>query len=234
MNNRRMAVVLGSVLVTQACLISPSRAQSGDAERMCNPWIIGATAGVACALLSSGSRRVLTGAACTAVAVIGCYMLNSYKAQQVRTGDQVEEEYKRANADLPERATLTEYTSEIDPATASRGQKVSVGSRIKVVRGRNEETVNVEEEIGLFDAKGDPWGKPVRKPANTGGQSGEYQTSFTIPIHQGMSQGVYQIRKTLYLNGAAVSSDDQSKFQVVWTASGPVFGMADTQATAQR
>jgi hypothetical protein len=230
MTERRVAYVVCAALVVQAGLVSVARAQSADAERMCNPWIIGATAGLACALISSGNRRVLTGAACTAVAVVGCYMLNSYKAQQVRTGDQVEADYKQTHAQLPEQATLTEYTSQIDPETASRGQKVSIGSRIKVVRGRNEEPVNVEEEIGLFDAKGDGWGKPVRKAANTGGQAGEYQTSFTIPVHQGMSQGVYQIKKTLYLNGNAVSTDDQSKFQVVRTADGAVFARMSAPA----
>jgi hypothetical protein len=49
----------------------------------------------------------------------------------------------------------------------------------------------------LRDRSCDAWGKPVRKAANANGEGGEYQTSFRIPVHQGMSQGVYQVRKTV-------------------------------------
>jgi hypothetical protein len=85
----------------------------------------------------------------------------------------------------------------------------------------------IREEIALFDAKGDAWGKPVRKAANANGEGGEYQTSFRIPVHQGMSQGIYQVRKTVYVNGTAVSSDNGSKFQVVTIASDAVIAKTD-------
>jgi hypothetical protein len=232
MNKRLAVTIVSTAFLLQSCAVpqqgGEQQAATGDPEQVCNPAIIGAAAGLGCALISSGgSRRVLTGAACAAAAVIGCYLVNSYKAQQVRTAQQVEDDYKRVNKQLPERSTLTEYASQIDPATASRGQTVSVSSQIKVVRGRNDPTVNVEEEIALFDAKGDAWGKPVRKAANANGEGGEYQTSFRIPVHQGMSQGIYQVRKTVYVNGTAVSSDNGSKFQVVAIASDAVIAKTD-------
>jgi hypothetical protein len=224
--SKRLGIgIISTAFVLQSCALPQQgsaphqQASGGDPEQVCNPLILGAAAGLGCGLISSGSSRVLTGAACAAAAVIGCYMVNSYKAQQLRTAQQVEDDYKRTNKQLPERSTLAEYVSDIDPATVSRGQTVNVSSHMKVVRGRNDPSVNVEEEIGLYDAKGEPWGKPVRKAANANGEGGEYQTSFRIPVHQGMSQGVYQIRKTVYLNGAAVSSDDKTKFQVVTIAS---------------
>jgi hypothetical protein len=228
MNKRMIAIIVSSVFVVQGCAMPPSGEQattgeqttSGNLDQVCNPLIIAALAAVACGVIAPGNRRVGAGVVCAAAAGIGCYMVNSYKAQQVRSAQQVEDEYKRANRDLPERAMITAYTSDVNPTAVSRGKEVSVNSVITVVRGRNDPTVNVEEEIGLYDAKGEVWGKPFRKPANSTGQSGEYKTAFTIKTHQDMSQGVYQIRKTAYLNGAAVSSNNRTTFQVVQTPTG--------------
>ena len=124
---------------------------------------------------------------------------SGYKAEQTRTAKQVEDEYLQRNRQLPEKARVTAYRSEVNPRGAvSRGQEVKPNSTIVAVPGRNDRGVVVEEELGIFDNQGEAWGKPVRKSANSGNQAGEFRTSFTIPIRDGWSQGVYTLHRTLY------------------------------------
>jgi hypothetical protein len=211
-----LAVAVAAALALQGCAGTKSGGGS-DVASVCNPVIVGLGAAAACAALASGHNRVRTGAACAAVAVTACYLANSYKAEQVRSAKQVEDEYLKANARLPERATVTAYRSQVNPnAAVSRGQEVKLVSTIVAVPGRTEKNVVVEEEVGIFDAQNEAWGKPVRKTANGGKEAGEFQTSFTIPIRDGWSQGVYTLRRTLYVNGAVAQKDETStRFQVV-------------------
>lgn len=196
---------------------SADSAKGSDVASVCNPLFVGLGAAAACAALARGNNRVRTGAACAAVAVTACYLANSYKAEQVRSAKQVEEEYLRKNPQLPERATVTTYRSQVNPGAAvSRGQEVKLVSTIVAVPGRTEKNVIVEEEVGIFDAQNEAWGNPVRKTANGGKEAGEFQTSFTIPIRDGWSQGVYTLRRTLYVNGSVAQKDETStRFQVV-------------------
>ena len=196
---------------------SGSADKGSDVTSVCNPVLIGLGAAAACAALARGNNRVRTGAACAAVAVTACYLANSYRAEKVRTAKQVEDEYLRTNSQLPERATVTTYRSQVNPGAAvSRGQEVKLVSTIVAVPGRNERNVVVEEEVGIFDAQNEAWGNPVRKTANSGKEAGEFQTSFTIPIRDGWSQGVYTLRRTLYVNGSVAKKDETStRFQVV-------------------
>ena len=188
----------------------------------CNPLVVGIGAALVCGALASGNKRVKTGAACAAAAVVACYLVNGYKAEQTRTAQQVEAEYLQRNARLPDRAMITAYRSEVLPRGAvRRGQEVTLSSTIVAVPGRQEPNVLIEEELGVLDSVGETWGKPVRKVANSGNQAGEFHTSFTIPVNDGMSQGVYLLRRSLYVNGVAVQRDDTgARFQVVQSAGG--------------
>lgn len=213
-----IAAGVAAALALHGCAGTKSAGGSGsDVASVCNPVIVGLGAAAACAALASGNNRVRTGAACAAVAVTACYLANSYKAEQVRSAKQVEDDYLKANARLPERATVTTYRSQINPnAAVSRGQEVKLVSTIVAVPGRTEKNVVVEEEVGIFDAQNEAWGKPVRKTASSGKEGGEFQTSFTIPIRDGWSQGVYTLRRTLYVNGNVAQKDETStRFQVV-------------------
>jgi hypothetical protein len=181
-----------------------------------------------CAALAKGNNRVRTGAACAAVAVTACYLANSYRAEQVRNAKQVEDEYLKAHSQLPERATVTTYRSQVNPGGAvSRGQEVKLVSTIVAVPGRADRGVVVEEEVAIFDSQQEAWGNPVRKTANSGNQAGEFQTSFTIPIRDGWSQGVYTLRRTLYVNGNVAQRDDSTtRFQVVQGGPAPLAAVA--------
>ncbi len=188
-----------------------------DVAQVCNPWVVGLGAAAVCGLVAKGNDRVRAGAACAAVALTACYLANSYKAEQIRTAKQVEEEYLKRNRALPAAPTIAAYKGQVDPRTAvSVGQEVKVTSTIVALPGRNDKSVRVEEELKIIDAQGEVWGKPVRKAANASGEAGEFQTSFTIPIRSGWSQGVYTVQRTLYVNGVAAGAPDSStKFQIV-------------------
>jgi len=222
MTPRTLALVAAAAsLALQGCA-GPKSSGSADVASVCSPVLVGLGAAAACAAVARGNNRVRTGAACAAVAVTACYLANSYKAEQVRTAKQVEEEYLRKNSQLPERATVTTYRSQVNPGAAvSRGQEVKLVSTIVAVPGRAEKNVVVEEEVAIFDSQNEAWGNPVRKTANGGKEAGEFQTSFTIPIRDGWSQGVYTLRRTLYVNGSVAQRDDTStRFQVVQGAEG--------------
>lgn len=221
MTPRIFALTIATSLALHGCA-GPKQAGTADAASVCNPVLIGLGAAAACAALAKGNNRLRTGAACAAVAVTACYLANSYRAEQTRTAKQVEEEYLRKNPQLPERATVTTYRSQVNPGAAvSRGQEVKLVSTIVAVPGRTDRNVVVEEEIGIFDSQNEAWGNPVRKTANSGKEAGEFQTSFTIPIRDGWSQGVYTLHRTLYVNGSVAQRDDTStRFQVVQGAEG--------------
>ena len=226
---RKLALAVAAILALHGCAGPKGSGGSGsDVASVCNPMLVGIGAAAACAALASGNNRVRTGAACAAVAVTACYLANSYKAEQVRSAKQVEEEYLRKNQQLPERATVTTYRSLVNPGAAvSRGQEVKLVSTIVAVPGRSEKNVVVEEEVSIFDSQNEAWGKPVRKTANGGKEAGEFQTSFTIPIRDGWSQGVYTLRRTLYVNGSVAQKDETStKFQVVQGGEGSSLAVA--------
>lgn len=193
---------------------------SADVSQVCNPFIIGLGAAALCGAIASGNNRVRTGAACAAAAVAACWLANSYKAEQTRNAKQVEDEYLQRNRQLPDRATVTAYRSDLQPRGAvTRGQQVQLTSTIVALPGRVDRNVQVEEELTIVDRQGEVWGKPVRKMANSGNEAGEYKTSFTILTSDGWSQGVYTVKRTLYVNGAVAQRDDgNTKFQVVENA----------------
>lgn len=241
MNIRSAALLVAASLAINGCAVpkqggtsgqsggQSNRAAGSDLSQVCDPAVVGIGAALVCAALAKGNNRVRAGAACAAVAVTACYLANSYKAEQVRTAKQVEEEYLQRNRQLPEKTVVTAYRSEVNPRGAvSKGQKVSLTSTIVVVQGRGDREVVIEEELGIFDNQGEAWGKPVRKAANAANQAGEFRTSFTIPISDGWSQGMYTLHRTLYVNGGVAQRDSSStRFQVVQDPAGQaVAGLA--------
>ncbi|PIQ13398.1 MAG: hypothetical protein COZ23_05800 [Hydrogenophilales bacterium CG_4_10_14_3_um_filter_58_23] len=224
MNRKIIALIVSGLLLLQGCATPRAgggkTSSGGDVEQACNPLVIGAIAFAGCALISNGNKRAVTGAACAAAAMVGCYMVNSYKAQQTRTAQQVEDDYLRHNKQLPEKAALASYETKITPpAGVQRGADVQVASNIVVIPGRQDKNIKVEEKLDVIDSRGDEWGT-LKKVANESGQAGEFQSSFKFRVQDAMSQGVYTVRRTVYLNNVAVRSDNGAKFQVVQGTAG--------------
>lgn len=218
-------ILIAAALVLNGCAVpkqgdnqqSNNQSDQTNAAQVCNPVAVGITAAVVCGITARGNNRVRAGAVCAAIAVTGCYLANSYKAEQMRTAKQVEDEFLKKNRTLPAKPAIASYGYQVNPSGAvSKGQEVKVSSMIVAVPGRNDRNVVVEEELRIVDAQGEVWGKPFRKTANPSGQAGEFQTSFAITIGDAWSQGVYTIERTLYLNGVATGrADSRARFQVV-------------------
>ena len=200
---------------------------AGGLKQMCSPMVVGIGAALACGALARGNNRVKGAAACAAVAVTACYLANSYQAEQTRSAQQVQEEYLASNPQLPAQTQVTSYRAEVSPTGAvRRGQDVTVRSRIVAVAGRNDRNVAIEEEIAIYDGQGEAWGQPSRKKANASNQGGEFSTSYTIPVSNEMSQGVYTVRRALFVNGSPVQRDNNgTRFQVVQTISGTTIAL---------
>lgn len=221
---RRATIISGVIVVLHGCATPTGNmdASTTSSAEATNVAAICAAVGLvgfgACTLLSDGSRgrKVGTGLACAAAAVIGCYVLNSYKAEQTRTAQEVEADYRRTNRQLPENPTLVAYSTDLNPkGSIARGKEIVAKSAIRVVPGRSQGPIKVEEEASVVDAGGEVWGNPVRKQSNANGEAGEFRTTFTIPVHEKMSQGIYEIRKKVFINGSETRTNQTSKFQVV-------------------
>lgn len=226
MRTRNTAICISAAVALAGCAAPGKGGGGGQATgqpgaassaQVCNPVAIGAIAALTCGALARGNNRVRAAAACAAAAVTGCYLANSYKAEQVRTAKQVEDEYIRRNRQLPEKTTVTEYKSEVNPRGAvSKGQQVTLSSTIVAVQGRSDTSTLIEEELVIVDSQGEVWGPKTRKRANSGDQAGEFKTTFSFPVSNDWSQGVYTLRRTLYVNGAVAKADDASaRFQIV-------------------
>lgn len=229
LHRKPLCVALSLALLVCSCA-APGGGGTGTSgqsvEQACSPFVIGAIAAAGCGLLVKGNDRIRAAAACAAAAAVGCYLVNSYQAKQTKTSQEVEDEYKKANrGNLPESATLNSYRSSVTPANPKRGDKVQVASTMQVVPGRQDSSVKVEQELSVVDSVGEVWGKPVRKIANESGQGGEFQTNFTIPIGDGMSQGTYTLQQAVYVNGRVVRQSKDARFNVVRTEEGTLIAL---------
>ena len=232
MIRKTLVMLMSASLTIQGCAIAPVGQTSGsgtaiqndtNAEKACNEVAVSIAAAAICALIPSKNRAVAA-VACGAAAAMSCYLVNSYQAKQLKSAQQAEAEYQERNRQqLPEKTTVVAYRTDVNPHGAfsrSGNQKAAITSYIEVVKGKNDGLSKIEEEVTVVDSGGQAWVKPTKKVASADGQSGAYTTTFTLPIHDGMSQGVYTVKKALYVNGRVAQTDQHTKLQVVSNSEG--------------
>jgi hypothetical protein len=170
------------------------------------------------ALLAGKNNRGVGAVAGGAIATAGCMAVN-YRAAQVKTAQQVNQEYLRRNGSLPEHATLVRYDTRFEPSDKIRaGGSSNLLSYIEVAQGSDGVRPKIEEEITLYGPDGKPL-KTVRKQPNQGGSAGAFQGQFAFQMPEGVPQGVYPFKTALFLNGGQVSSS-QAGLQVVLSTGG--------------
>jgi LEA14-like dessication related protein len=54
----------------------------------------------------------------------------------------------------------------------------------------------------------------MRKPANSNGQGGEFQTQFAFKMPDGVQQGIYNFKTAVYLNNVKMQ-EGSAQLQVV-------------------
>jgi energy-converting hydrogenase Eha subunit A len=221
--HKSVAAVLAASMLVAGCATpngAPGNASADDSSE-CNPVIaagVGAAIGV---LVGDSARGAAIGAGLGAIA---CVIVN-YSAEQVKSAQQVQDEYKRANKGrLPEQTTLVKYETQMNPGAIRPGQKAQSVSYIEIVQGKNDPNPRVEEEMTLYKPDGKLL-KTVRKAVSGTSSAGAFKGGFTIPLPEGVPQGVYPVKTALYLNGMKVSNRE-SKLQVVTNQRGAVTQVA--------
>jgi hypothetical protein len=200
------------------CLLATSSAgaqqqetsRSPPSDKPCNT-AVAAVGGALIGALLGGKRGALVGGAIGSAACMGA----NYHAKKVKSQQQVNEAYQRANGgELPEHATLVEYQPRINPAPQMQpGASSTLDSYIEVAQGQDGVAPRIEEEITLIGPDGKQL-KSIRKPANESQTSGAFETQFAFTLPKGVREGLYQFRTAVYLNGENVR-EEQLPLQVV-------------------
>nr|WKF55948.1 hypothetical protein HUO10_000392 [Paraburkholderia busanensis] len=206
--------------VTLTAMLAGCATEGGPsplANISCNPAIAAVAGGVLGAVVTGGNK--VAGAAIGAgVAALLCAAVD-YEAKQIKTAQQAQADYRSAhNGRLPDQASLVKYTTSFTPSSISAGDKATLNSYIEVVKGRQDATDPViEEEATIYKPDGSV-AKSVRKPVAKTASAGAFSSSFTIPMPQGVPQGAYPVKSTLYVNGTEVA-ERKVALQVVASAS---------------
>ena len=179
----------------------------------CNTAMLAGIGAVVGGLLGGGTNTVRGAALGASLGALACVALN-YQSQQVKTAQQVQADYKVANkGKLPEQSTLVKYETAFTPSSVRPGQKAQTNSYIEVAAGTRDPNPLVEEELSLYKPNGDLI-KTVRKVVSSNNGSGAYKGGFSIPMPEGVPQGIYPVRTALYLNSKRVGGQDV-KLQIV-------------------
>jgi hypothetical protein len=212
--HRLLALAVAVSLAVAGCA-APGPDGKVDAAQgfECNPALAAGLGAVVGGLLGKGTNTLRAAAIGSGIGALACVALN-YQAQQVKSAKQVQDEYKAAHrGTLPEQATLVRYDTTFSPSSLRGGQKAQTASYIEVAAGTRDMSPKVEEELTLYKPDGSVL-QSVRKPVSPTNGSGAFKGGFSIPLPEGVPQGVYPIKTALYLNGKRVAGQD-NKLQVV-------------------
>jgi len=198
-----LAVAPTSVALSQQGNDQNGGGRGGDRDP-CNAVAAAIGGAVLGALLGGGKHRAGGAAIGAAAGAAGCLAVN-YHARQVKTAQQVNQEFQNAHGGQPPvHATVVRYETRFDPTDkVQAGGSSNLSSYIEVAAGADGVQPVIEEEITLYDPDGKAL-KTVRKPANAAGATGGFQTQFSFTMPAGVMQGVYPFKTALYVNGTQV------------------------------
>ena len=149
-------------------------------------------------------------AVAVAVTLITKMVIKS-RSERIAKEEQIAEEYKAKNKNLPAEPIATEYVTKTLPGNVvTPGNEVIIQSNIVVVPGTQQKTALIEERIAIYDNEDNTkelknFTKPVNEETKTGGR---YQNEFAFTLPEGLPQGVYPIKTELLLNGKVVNNSD--------------------------
>jgi hypothetical protein len=199
---------------------------SSLANISCNPAIAAVAGGILGAVVTGGNK--VAGAAIGAGAAALLCAAVDYEAKQVKTASQAEVDYQATHGgQAPAQASVVAYTTSFSPSSISAGNRATLQSYIEVAKGRNDATEpTIEEEATIYKPDGTV-AKSVRKPVTQTAEAGAFTSSFTIPMPQGVPQGVYPVKCTLYVNGVQVAQRQEALQVVADTGGSPVYASAN-------
>ncbi|MET0357318.1 MAG: hypothetical protein ABW044_11095 [Cellvibrio sp.] len=157
-------------------------------------------------------EHLKTAAKVAAVAVAVKYiadMIVEHRSKKVADEEGVVSEYKTKNQNLPEKAQASVYnTNALPGSVVEPGKKVLIQSDIVVVPGRQQKDTLIEERLAIFDNEDNTKElKSLTKGVNEETKrAGHYTNEFTFTLPEGVPQGVYPIKTTLFLNGEEIQT----------------------------
>ena len=189
---------------------SGNNSASGNSE--CNPAVAAGVGAVIGGLLGGGNNTLKGAAIGGAIGAFACMAINHH-SEQVKSAQQVEDEYKAAHrGQVPEQTTVVQYNTAFKPATIQAGTKAELGSYIEVANGRNDKNPKLEEEMSLYKPDGSLI-KTVRKPISSQSTAGGFNNSFQVPMPVGVPEGIYPVKTALYVNGTKARTNS-AKLQI--------------------
>jgi len=215
---RTTAVLLIAPLVLGGCATTGSTPNAPDDKSAssnfeCNPAVIAGVGAVIGGLLGGGNNTLKGAAIGGAIGAFACMAINHH-SEQVKSAQQVENEYKAAHrGQVPEQTTVVQYQTAFKPATIHAGTKAEMGSYIEVANGRNDPNPKLEEEMSLYKPDGSLI-KTLRKPVSAQATAGGFNNRFQVPMPVGVPEGVYPVKTALYVNGSKVRTNS-AKLQIV-------------------
>lgn len=209
-----LAALIASLLVSGcAAPGGPNQAAGAPSTMECNPALVAGIGAVVGGLLGGGTNTLRGAALGAGLGAMACVAIN-YQSEQVKSAQQTQTDYKNANKGrLPEMATLVRYETGFTPASIRPGQKAQTNSYIEVVPGTKDANPVIEEEMTLYKPDGTVL-KTARKAVSATSNAGGFRNSFTLPMPDGVPQGVYPVKTSLYVNNKRVTGQD-IKLQIV-------------------
>lgn len=211
-----LAALIASLLVSGCATPGgPNQTAGADPAQAteCNPALAAGLGAVVGTLLGGGTNSLRGAALGAGLGALACVAIN-YQSQQVKSAQQTQTDYKLANKGrLPEMATLVKYETGFTPPTVRPGQKAQTNSYIEVVPGTKDANPLIEEEMTLYKPDGTVL-TTARKAVSATSNAGGFRNSFTIPMPDGVPQGVYPVKTSLYVNKKRVTGQD-TKLQIV-------------------
>ncbi len=214
MRSATTTFVVAFILSSCSTMPGGEQAAAGDTSSACNP-LVGAGIGAVVGAIANKGKGAVVGAA---VGALGCMAINAM-SRQTKPASQVESDFRKSNKGaLPTEPVVNAYQVVVQPGpTIAAGQPVTITSTSEVVSGTATPVTEIREEFALLDPSGKEQAKKSKVLTEKGAGSGGYENRFNFKLPQGVPQGAYTIRTTLYVNGAAASTND-SKVQLVFKA----------------
>lgn len=158
-------------------------------------------------------KAVAKVAAVAVVATVITKMIIKQRSKRLAKEDQVAQDYKTQQGNLPPEPIATQYqTTALPGSVVVPGKEIVIQSDIVVVPGATEKKALIEERIAIYDNEDNTKElKTLTKAVNASSKrAGHYQNEFTFTLPEGVPQGVYPIKTELLLNGKVVDSNDNN------------------------
>lgn len=194
-----------AVVLLAACSSNPTTephdpGQTKEAE--CNASLAALIGGAIGAIVMEENRT--RGAAVGAgFGALACALINA-TSRQTKPPAEVEHEYRTSHGGrLPDAPVVAVYDTAYNADGSVRaGQVAHVVSNITVVPGAKEPVREMREVLEVFDP-----GRPeevaikAEKRIDEAARAGGIQDTFEVRLPDGMAEGSYPARTTLYVNG---------------------------------